>query len=524
MWIDKLSRREAIGKGVVGVGGMILAGCGGGSVLRGNGGGGTSIVSRKQRLAIGTSPVAVTTEIDGTPVKYLFGFADTGIQGCCWGKAASDGTVETAIEVLAWDDDVALGSRTVFDARALPSRVARELNGAFMTILWDASEAIFKLYLKDGSYAGGARVVKAGSTFDVVQLPDSPIAGHYLGTLANSRDGVFSLTAGVLSIPAPATARKAARSSRVEPSRSRAVDNAVPTLTAILSAFGDGAYPPLAGEILAAMGKDYFTKGHSDLFMRVVEIATDATGTGGQFFTDGTQNTDRGASLLRGLLVAPKIRQIVSPLLVAANGGQAIPTDQLFTAEQSPIGAQYVDSSQLTEIKTGSDRSLLRGTLSARDFGTVSVYGVVDPSGAFKASGSLGNSQFQIAGTLTGTTLTGTWTSNVAARDGGGDMSGNQQPLGQCMSQQLSGGQGIFINSYDMGSCGGFDFTYQAFTIPDRFTILNSGQSIFDTGGLVSGGSSIRASAADNDTIITVIVTASESGTAWNYQLGCPNS
>ena len=83
-----------------------------------------------------------------------------------------------------------------------------------------------------------------------------------------------------------------------------------------------------------------------------------------------------------------------------------------------------------------------------------------------------------------------------------------------------SGGQGTFTKVINVGTAypASFDFTYQAFTIKDRFII--SGAASYDSGN-VSGSQTVSIAKTSADPYITVTVEAPLSGTAWNYSVGC---
>ena len=83
-----------------------------------------------------------------------------------------------------------------------------------------------------------------------------------------------------------------------------------------------------------------------------------------------------------------------------------------------------------------------------------------------------------------------------------------------------AGGQGTFTKVIDVGTAypASFTFSYNAFTIPDKFII--SGAATLDT-GYVSGSSSVTVNKTSANRYITVTVEAPTSGTNWNYTVGC---
>jgi hypothetical protein len=88
-----------------------------------------------------------------------------------------------------------------------------------------------------------------------------------------------------------------------------------------------------------------------------------------------------------------------------------------------------------------------------------------------------------------------------------------------CPGGSDSGGQGSFSRLVNVGEgLGSFSFSYQAFGIPDSFTI--SGAASFSS-GVVSGSGTVSVQKTSTSPWITVSVQAPLSGTAWNYSVGC---
>ena len=88
-----------------------------------------------------------------------------------------------------------------------------------------------------------------------------------------------------------------------------------------------------------------------------------------------------------------------------------------------------------------------------------------------------------------------------------------------CPGASDSGGQGTFTRLVNVGpGLGSFQFTYEAYGIPDRFVI--SGAASFDT-GVVSGPGTVSITKTTADQWISVTVFGPLVGTAWNYSVGC---
>ena len=90
-----------------------------------------------------------------------------------------------------------------------------------------------------------------------------------------------------------------------------------------------------------------------------------------------------------------------------------------------------------------------------------------------------------------------------------------------CDTATNSGGVGVTRTVHSLGRTSGtFPFSYQAFSIPDRFEVIYEGRTLLDTGS-VSGGATQNLTYTGSATVITVVVTG-PSGTLWNYTVGCP--
>jgi len=100
---------------------------------------------------------------------------------------------------------------------------------------------------------------------------------------------------------------------------------------------------------------------------------------------------------------------------------------------------------------------------------------------------------------------------------------GTTQPPQPCNLQTTSGGEGVTTTVHELGATSGtFDFTYDAFSIPDQFDISYEGNVVFTTGGPVSGSATVPVTYGPGSaTSVTVVVTG-PSGTAWEYIVGCP--
>ena len=98
----------------------------------------------------------------------------------------------------------------------------------------------------------------------------------------------------------------------------------------------------------------------------------------------------------------------------------------------------------------------------------------------------------------------------------------NAQP---CNSATTSGGDGVTTTVHQLGQTSGtFNFFYEAYSVPDQFDITYEGNSIFTTGGPVSGNNGTGQPVnfgPGSSTEVTVTVTGGV-GTLWDYRVDCP--
>jgi hypothetical protein len=94
-------------------------------------------------------------------------------------------------------------------------------------------------------------------------------------------------------------------------------------------------------------------------------------------------------------------------------------------------------------------------------------------------------------------------------------------PLG-CSATTTSGGAGVTTNVHELGRTSGhFVFDWDALAIPDKFDIFYQGALVFST-GFVSFTGTHSITYSGSWTRVTVVVTGSAPGTAWNYIVNCP--
>lgn len=94
-----------------------------------------------------------------------------------------------------------------------------------------------------------------------------------------------------------------------------------------------------------------------------------------------------------------------------------------------------------------------------------------------------------------------------------------------CNTSQTAGGDTPESRDIELGKKSGtFTFTWDMYSIMDRMIVRYQGQTLFDT-GCVSGGGSVDLSYSGQETFVTVDAQpncAGDTGTSWEFSVGCP--
>lgn len=145
--------------------------------------------------------------------------------------------------------------------------------------------------------------------------------------------------------------------------------------------------------------------------------------------------------------------------------------------------------------------------------GTVGADGQVSLNGV----GDDPSDTLEVTGQTNDTSFSGTYERG----DDQGTATGQVTNVAECQATQGSGGQGTFTNAHYVGSgTGTVSFFYDAYDIPDAFSVSVAGKKVFTTGGLVSG-SGTTPIPIKGEGFVFVSVSAPEAGTAWEYSLSC---
>ena len=150
--------------------------------------------------------------------------------------------------------------------------------------------------------------------------------------------------------------------------------------------------------------------------------------------------------------------------------------------------------------------------------GTVSTGGRFNVDGCLAGtSGCATDDMLSIRGTVDGKTISGTYEHG----SDNGSVSGSVASLGDCETSFGSGGEGTFSFAHFVGyGTGASEFFYDAYSIPDKFTVSTSKGQKYTTGRLVSGSDTVNLQLDDEPTVY-VNVSAPNAGTAWEYRVGC---
>ncbi|MBE2250524.1 MAG: hypothetical protein IAE78_13395 [Myxococcus sp.] len=233
------------------------------------------------------------------------------------------------------------------------------------------------------------------------------------------------------------------------------------------------------------------------------------------------RNPDDGRSL------GGALTSIVNVVKSVANTGKAVltgaaslvdavksvdswPQSPWQSSPQNPLPTSYEAPTPTSTPVTG--QAVWQDNTTWQVSGSVDSAGQVSLMGTSTTSGSL-----TVTGTSTSTTSMGTFTSPGKS----GTFTGTVAAVGACMTSQGSGGQGTFTKAHNVGpGTGVASFSYDAFSVPDAFTVTAGGRTLFSTGGLVSGAGSPMLQMM-GEGFVFVSVSAPQSGTQWTYQVGC---
>ena len=509
-----MTRRQLLQWSGAGLAGAVAAGCSGGGLVRAGAGLGSPT---RERLVVNPAKNPFADD-KGVPTAYL-GFLGTGIGSfvALWGVQDNNGLPQRVTQSLYWETDPRQGTRAVFDGLGLPVRIEHEENGAFVQIVWETDRATFKFYQPSGRYVGGAIV--SGDAFQTTQSTDSEVVGFYSGIIDGLRDGIVSFTVGGRTddfmnswVGGPVSRQASSNSPMTEAQRTQAL-----AARTALSEWASKGQADFAGRLLEAVARPIVEGKPSQLGNQIVETALAGTGLSPVFLRSGKPILDG--------LVTPYLILSVAQKLAGGTLADFPKGLEIAYKEAGPVA--YRATTGLVSPQRDTDTTDIHGIAASRELGNIEVTGTIDADNNIFLSGtSRAGDLIEFTGRIENFVITGgRWKLRSApgvTRDASGSWDGERELIGQCEQVEDSGEEGIFTNIYDLGKPGKFQFTYDAYRIPDRFQVFSENDVLFDTGGPVSGGQTVELTLSCLSTIIRVVVTAELDGTAWEYTVGCP--
>lgn len=429
--------------------------------------------------------------------------------------AASDPSSILQVAVQAASRAEGETARAVFDPEGRPVRVTNSDDGLLLSLEWSETSVAMKFYTSTGMYQAGATVPLTGPLNPTKRTAPAQ-GGIYQGTLAGVSDGIFSLE--VTGADDGSAVAPVACSRCYEPgTRSQTSD-----WLADFEALGGLVADNPVNSFLKQNFGSVFQNGSAAGMEQVIRAAFGPGNTNATVYLQSARSFS--AALVAHLYVLNGIPTGLSEADYASRG--------IFVAAQEESGsADYVLSTSITDPFTDSDPTFVTGLAYSRDWGTVPLQGSIDGSGAFNALGSISTGgQVRLNGTAqVSSGATGNWTVTSSAGGGGGGgggLTGNVTPPGTCNASSGSGGRGGTIRTFNMGqSCGNVAFSYEMYSIPDQAIVTQGSAELFNTGGLVSGSRTVNLKlVGGRSTTVTVIIFAPRSGTAWDFNIGCPNT
>ena len=453
----------------------------------------------------------------------------------------SNGSLSQAVYILA---DGEAKVRVQYDNRTgAPTTVINELSGDYLEIRENGPNRVdFWLYNSAGMYQGGFAVLDRSGEFYYGRITGVPLYSgkQIVGQVAysnSSRTGSFALASdvndgldNVQKVPSDylvffqENGSAGTRNILPASSMTRALTLEKGLLSGGLAILGAGLLgavvgPAVVPSLVLAGGAAVITS------FFVGDIANSIRDN----FADSENETVRSLANFAADHVADKdalspltwIRDTVHKL---KQGGREFKTRVV--NEWSSV-SEWIASGHDVEPKrerwpastdgppdTGS---ALQGTFVSQGSQPQQVSGSIDEDGDFNVAnddGSLAlNGSVDTTGEISGLFSDGTSSGTIT--------SGSIEDVGSCSVNQGSGGQGTFSYSHFIGhGVGTVRFFYDAYFVPDAFTVTTGAGIKFTTRGLVSGGETVSIS-IDNEPIVFVNVSAPRSGTQWVYTLGC---
>lgn len=439
-----------------------------------------------------------------------------------WNTTNSDGQIVPEQALYSGKDKI----RVFYDTKnGMPTRIQNELTGEFVLMNFTDVNAMLQTFDKDGKFIGGYKIEeKDGKYYSAKILGKAFFTGQMTLDLAGDANPASAVLLADSEIvfeepqELPTNTQKFIQSYITQNTGAKSVIsvNAGKSLLqgAFLSVMGGmvygaalGAAAPLVGTALIAAG-----------VWNVAQGLQDINGTSLNYIKDSFTRFEKGEAPADFLQSQTGIIQQSAnlPLSNFVDKAKRVVGDVRELVNTKFNVTNLLPAQALNVVKTS-----ISGVVVDTKGVVVSLKGFVSESGILTADGSSkdGANTLSLNATINSVFYaTGSFVGYIK-----GSLTGTRNDLGGCQVQQNSGGQGTFVKAHNMNSSSGLSvFFYDAYSIPDQFTVSTFDGIVFGTPGLVSGSGTQNLNIPRNG-ILVVSVNAPRDGTAWEYNLSCPN-
>ena len=438
-----------------------------------------------------------------------------------WNATNSDGQIIPEQALYSGVDKI----RVFYDVQGMPTRIQNELTGEFVLMNFTDVNAVLQTFDKDGKFIGGYKIEeKDGKYYSAKILGKAFFTGQMTLDLtggANPASAVLLPDSELVyeePKELPVNTQRFIQSYATQNAGAKSVIsvNAGKSLIkgAFLSAMGGiiygaalGAAAPLVGTALIAAG-----------VWNVAHGLQDINGTALNYIKDSFSRFEKGEAPADFLQSQTDIIQASAnlPLSNFVDGAKRLAGNarDLFNTKLNI--SDLLPAQALSVVKTS-----ISGIVVDTKGVVVSLKGFISTSGVLTADGSSkdGSNTLTLNGAIDSSfNATGDFVGYM-----NGSLTGTRNDLGGCQVQQNSGEQGTFVKAHNMNSSSGVSvFFYDAYGIPDQFTVSTFDGIVFGTPGLVSDSGTQNLNIPRNG-ILVVSVNAPLDDTAWEYNLSCPN-
>lgn len=439
-----------------------------------------------------------------------------------WNTTNSDGQTVPEQALYSGKEKI----RVFYDTQnGMPTRIQNELTGEFVLMSFTDVSAIFKTFDKDGKFIDGYQLSeKDGKYYSAKIVGQSFFTGQMTLDLTGGTNPASAVLLPDSEIifeepkELPANTQKFIKSyiAQNAGAKSAISVNAGKSLVqgAFLSVMGGmvygaalGAAAPLVGTALIAAG-----------VWNVAQGLQGINGTALNYIKDSFARFEKGESPADFLKSQTAIIQQSAnlPLSNFVDKAKRVAGDVRELINTKFDTANLLPAQALQVFRTG-----ISGVVVDTKGVVVALKGFISENGVLTANGSDkdGVNTLTLNGTINATfNAVGSFVGYMS-----GSLTGTRSDLGGCQVQQNSGEQGTFVKAHNMNSSSGVSvFFYDAYSIPDQFTVSTFDGIVFGTPGLVSGSGTQNLNIPRNG-ILVVSVNAPRDGTAWEYNLSCPN-